>query len=171
MRLKSTAATAATVLASAAALLAPGIASSGAPPERATTQRATVVSITDGDTLRVSTGGREEPVRVLAIDTPEVYPEPECGGPQATRSMERLLQPGDRVRLVRDSTQGNRDVYDRLLRYVQFRGSDIGLTQIRRGWASVYVFDPPAKRVPKYRRAAKRAKRQDRGAWERCGGF
>jgi micrococcal nuclease len=146
--------------------------SSGAEtPTRAGTQRATVASVTDGDTIRVEVGGREEPVRILAIDTPEVYPDAECGGPQATRSLERMLDPGDRVRLVRDATQGNRDIYDRLLRYVHFRGADVGLAQIRRGWASVYVFDPPAKRVPKYRKAAKRAKRQNKGAWKRCGGF
>lgn len=151
-------------------LIAPGSAAERT-PARATAQSAKVVSITDGDTLRVNVGGREEPVRVLAIDTPEVYSDPECGGRQATDSMQRMLEPGDRVRLVRDPTQGNRDVYDRLLRYVQFKGSDVGLAQVRKGWASVYVFDPPARRVPKYRTAAKRAKRQDRGVWKRCGGF
>ena len=47
--------------------------------------------------------------------------------PQAT------LGPGDRVRLIRDRTQDNRDAYDRLLRYVELRGRDIGRRQVRRG--------------------------------------
>jgi hypothetical protein len=55
--------------------------------------------------------------------------------------MKRMLKPGDRIELFRDRSQDNRDRYDRLLRYVELEGRDIGRKQLRRGWASVYVFD------------------------------
>jgi endonuclease YncB( thermonuclease family) len=37
----------------------------------------------------------------------------------------------------------SRDAYDRLLRYVELRGRDIGRKQVRKGWAKPYVFESP----------------------------
>lgn len=84
--------------------------------------------------------------------------------------MTRLLEPGDRVRLVRDPSQDNRDSYDRLLRYVIHDGRDVGRMQLRRGWAAVYVFEEPFDRVGSYRRAQGNARQADRGVWRRCDG-
>lgn len=119
------------------------------------------------------TRGREEFVRFIGIDTPEVYPDVECGGPEATSSMERLLEPGDRVKLVRDRSQGNRDSYGRLLRYVEFEGRDLGRKQVSKGWAGVYVFDfdRPFDRLGPYERAEGQARAGERGAWGNCNGF
>jgi micrococcal nuclease len=133
--------------------------------------KAVVDHVVDGDTIKVALGNREEYVRFIGIDTPEVYETPECGGKQASATMKRWLQPGDRVTLVRDRSQGNRDDYDRLLRYVQFNGHDLGEKQARKGWADVFVYDHPFKRLAPYRRAAKRAKKANRGIWRTCGGF
>jgi endonuclease YncB( thermonuclease family) len=44
------------------------------------TQRARVVSVTDGDTIKVRFKGRRRDVRLIGIDTPEVYGGAECGG-------------------------------------------------------------------------------------------
>ena len=133
-------------------------------------QRARVVAVTDGDTIRVRVGGRERDVRLIGIDTPEVYPDAECGGAQAEASMRQLLSPGDRVRLLSDRSQDSRDVYGRLLRYVERRGNDVGRKQVGRGWAEVYVFETPFTRVGGYRRSSDKAESRDRGAWKRCGG-
>ncbi len=132
---------------------------------------AVVDHVADGDTIQVEIGGREEYVRFIGIDTPEVYGGGECGGTEASTSMKRMLKPGDRVRLVRDRGQDGRDQYGRLLRYVEFEGRDLGREQVRKGWASVYVFDPPFNRVRPYRRAASRARNGNRGVWRECGGF
>ena len=132
--------------------------------------RARVAGITDGDTIDVALKGRRDTVRLIGIDTPEVYGGTECGGAQASASMHRLLQVGDRVRLIRDRSQDNRDRYGRLLRYVELGGRDVGRSQIRRGWASVYVFEYPFARVHSYRRARHKARHADRGVWKRCGG-
>lgn len=131
---------------------------------------AVVDHVADGDTIQVEIGARSEYVRLIGIDTPEVSGRSECGGPRASASMKRMVEPGDRVRLVPDRSQGNRDQYGRLLRYVQFEGRDLGRQQVVRGWASVYVFDRAFKRVESYRRSAKKAKKRNRGIWTECGG-
>jgi micrococcal nuclease len=136
-----------------------------------TRTKAVVDHVADGDTIKVVLGQREEYVRFIGIDTPEVYETPECGGEQASAAMKRMLKPGDRVTLVRDRTQDNRDDYDRLLRYVELRGRDLGLVQAKKGWADVFVFDQPWKRLDAYDRAADRARDANRGVWSLCGGF
>ena len=100
-------------------------------------KKAVVDHVADGDTIAVRIGGREEDIRFIGIDTPEVYFGVECGGPEASASMKRMLKPGDHVNLVRDRTQDNRDYYGRLLRYVELNGRDLGRKQLRKGWAAV----------------------------------
>jgi endonuclease YncB( thermonuclease family) len=133
-------------------------------------QRARVVEVTDGDTIDVEISGREKTIRLLGIDTPEVFFGEECGGAAASRSLARLLEPGDRVRLIGDRSQDNRDAYERLLRYVELRGRDVGRVQIRRGHAAVYVFEDPFKRVRSYERAEGKAEAASAGVWGACGG-
>lgn len=115
---------------------------------------------------------RHYDVRLIGIDTPEKYGGRECGSAGASRSMRRLAGFGLRVLLITDPTQDLYDRYGRLLAYVLRRGSgrDLGRTQIARGWAKVYVFDRPFRRVHRYRRSAHRARNADRGVWGRCGG-
>jgi endonuclease YncB( thermonuclease family) len=135
------------------------------------TQRARVVSVTDGDTIKVAFKGHKHDVRLIGIDTPEVYGGVECGGRGASKSMKRKLDRGDRIKLIKDFSQDRRDRYGRLLRYVERRDRDIGKLQIAQGWAKVYVYNSnPFKRVHKYRRAKRRARAHDRGVWGRCGG-
>jgi endonuclease YncB( thermonuclease family) len=132
--------------------------------------RARVVRVSDGDTLKVRMpDGSEEYVRVLGIDTPEVHEAVECGGPEASAAMRALAPVGSTVVLVRDPTQGDRDRYDRLLRYVLRSGDDVGLAQLRSGLARVFVFrDHPLQRAEAYQRAARRAQEEGRGSWAEC---
>ncbi|GAA5116696.1 hypothetical protein GCM10023339_25960 [Alloalcanivorax gelatiniphagus] len=132
--------------------------------------RARVVRVTDGDTLRVRLpDGREESVRVLGIDTPEVHEGAECGGRDASAAMAALAPVGSAVLLEPDPTQGDRDRYDRLLRYVERRGHDVGKAQVAAGMAQVYVFeDDPFERTDAYRKAARHARRAGTGLWSSC---
>lgn len=131
---------------------------------------ARVVSVTDGDTIAVRYKGRERDVRLIGIDTPEVYFGTECGGAEASASMNELLSPGDKVKLIRDPSQDAVDAYGRLLRYVKRDAMDIGRRQIEEGWAEAYVFESPFKRVEVYRVAEDLADANDRGVWGMCGG-
>ncbi|MDQ1619613.1 MAG: micrococcal nuclease [Actinomycetota bacterium] len=135
-------------------------------------QRATITKVADGDTVNVRLrSGRQARVRLIGIDTPEVYSGIECGGPQASRSLERLLPSGTPVRLVSDPTQDSVDRYGRLLRYVikEAKNADVNRIQVRRGWAAVYVYNHnPFKRVTSYGAAQAEARAHNRGIWGLC---
>lgn len=162
-----------TVAAITALLAAMGPASAPAAAlEPTLRERATVVQVVDGDTVNVRlASGDERPVRLIGIDTPEVYPTRECGGAQASRSLQKLLPAGTAVRLASDPTQDRNDRYGRMLRYVIIVGDgrDVSRVQVRRGWATVYVFrHNPFTRTAAYRRAQAHAGANDRGIWGLC---
>ena len=135
-------------------------------------QYARVTKVVDGDTIDVRLhSGALRRVRMIGIDTPEVYGGTECGGPQASRSLQSRLPAGTRVKLVSDPTQARVDRYDRLLRYVIKRstGRDMNRAQLWQGWARVYVYNRnPFERVTSYRRARDEAKAAPRGLWKVC---
>ena len=135
-------------------------------------QLARVTRVVDGDTVDVRLrSGADRRVRLIGIDTPEVYGGTKCGGPAASRSLKRMLPVGTRVRLVSDPTQARVDRYGRLLRYVVRRsdGKDVDRAQVWCGWARVYVYGgDPFERVRSYRRARSEAKAAPRGIWRSC---
>lgn len=133
--------------------------------------KARIVDVVDGDTVRVRFGGHRRTVRMIGLDTPEVHGGLECGGAEASRSAKKLMPRGTRVTLISDPTQDNKDRYGRLLRYVERKGRDMSQGQIRRGWAKTYVYGHnPFRRVDAYRLAQHRAKAAGLGIWELCGG-
>lgn len=136
---------------------------------------AVVTRDVDGDSLevRLVATGYETEVRVIGIDTPEEYrpnTPVECGARAAARSMRRLADHHS-VTLVTDPSQDRFDRYGRLLAYVEYGGHDLGKAQIRRGWATTYVYDGnPFRRAAAYRRAEAAARADHLGVWRRCGG-
>lgn len=133
-----------------------------------------VIRAVDGDTLDVRlASGEEVDVRLIGIDTPETHRPGtpiECGGPPASRSLHRLAD-GRQVTLVSDPTQDRTDRYGRLLAYVLRGRRDLNRIQVRRGWASVYVYDGVSfQRVRSYKAAAAAARSHHVGVWNRCGG-
>ena len=129
-----------------------------------------VVKVTDGDTLKVRIQGvGVRSVRILGIDTPEVYGGRECGGDAASAHMELLAPVGSRVQLESDPTQADRDRYGRWLRYVTRERLDVGREQIRRGLAVTYVYgNDPFRRTRAYQRTEKVAHNLLRGSWDLC---
>jgi endonuclease YncB( thermonuclease family) len=93
---------------SAAALALPAASNSARPV-------CTVVRVADGDTVTLGNGQR---VRLLQIDTPEVYFGAECYGRAASGWTKRLLPEGTRVRLLAEPATDRVDQYGRLLRYI-----------------------------------------------------
>jgi micrococcal nuclease len=136
---------------------------------------ARVVRVVDGDTIRVLIGGRERYVRLLGIDTPETHRPGvaiECGGPEASRHLSRLLPPGTVVSLAPDPGQDRVDRYGRLLAYVWLPGGRLAEEeQVTAGWATVYVYGGrPVARDAQLRRAMGSARAARRGVWGECGG-
>jgi micrococcal nuclease len=80
------------------------------PPEERVT--ASVISITDGDTLEVRIDGATSDLRMLGINAPELD---ECWGPESTIELAQLIE-GQDVLLV--SGEEDADEFGRLLRYV-----------------------------------------------------
>ena len=150
---------------------------SGSGGTASTTSRKTVIQygrvvrVVDGDTVDVRLKAGKRRVRLLGIDTPEVYGGVECGGPAASAALKRMLPVGVRVRLVSDTTQANKDRYGRLLRYVArtSNGRQVNRAQVYLGNATVYVYNNvPFKRVTSFRAAQAAAKAAPRGIWKRC---
>jgi endonuclease YncB( thermonuclease family) len=134
-------------------------------------QRAVVVDVVDGDTIdvRFRRSGPRVRVRLLGIDTPEVYGGTECWGPAASSATKRMLPVGTHVLLVSDPTQDLKDRYGRILRYVMKHGHDVDRALVARGDARVYVYQHhPFKRVRSYRTAQASAQRAGRGLWGHC---
>ena len=135
-------------------------------------QAGNVTKVVDGDTIKVQLRpGVVRTVRLIGIDTPEVYGGVECGGRKASSSLKTMLPVGSRVRMVSDPTQARTDRYGRALRYVTkaFNGRDMNRAQLAKGWASVYVYaHDPFRRAGSYRDAQRAARNHDRGIWRLC---
>ena len=132
---------------------------------------ARVTRVLDGDTIKVrSRRGRRFTVRLLGIDTPEVFGGRECGGPQASARIKRLAPRRRKVRVTGDYTQPTRDRYGRLLAYVKTSSTQLNLAQLRAGWAKVFVVGRRFLRYESFVGAESRARAARRGVWGRCGG-
>lgn len=81
-----------------------------------TFKAATVTSVTDGDTIKVGIDGTNYTVRLIGVDTPEVYGTAEYFGQEASNFTKNSLAIGSTVYLQRDVSEF--DKYGRLLRYV-----------------------------------------------------
>jgi micrococcal nuclease len=126
--------------------------------------------VVDGDTVDLTSGAR---VRLVQIDTPEVYFTPECYGEQASAVARRVLPAGTAVRLYREPKTDAVDQYGRLLRYV-FRvrdGLNVNVDLVRLGAAAPYFYDYRRGRYAGLIvRLALRARAHHLGLWGRCRG-
>lgn len=127
-----------------------------------------VVGIVDGDTIKVSINGKTETVRLIGVDTPETK-DPrkpvQCYGPQATSRMQHYVQ-SKNVRLESDPSQGDRDKYGRLLRYVHLQdGRNVGYHMILDGAAHEYTYNKPYKYQKLFKEAERIAKQKKVGLW------
>jgi len=132
---------------------------------------ARVVDVVDGDTIDVRRLGSRKlyRVRLLGIDTPEVFGGEECGGEEASRRMGLIAKGIVRVRT--DSSQPRRDRYNRLLAYVSKGRRDLNKRMISLGLAKVYVVGERFSAYTSYKRAQEQARSAGRGSWGRCGGI
>lgn len=131
-----------------------------------------VVHVVDGDTLTVSIRGKNESVRLLGIDTPEsVDPRKpvQCFAKEATNKMKSLVL-GKFVKLVDEPTQGNKDKYSRLLRYVYLPDSKatfVNGEMVKQGYAFSYK-EYPTKMLNKFNNFEKNARENSLGLWGSC---
>ena len=145
--------------------------------EKSSDKYFTVVKVVDGDTFELSDKSK---VRLLGIDTPEVYDsdklerDAETSG-QDIKTIEKLgkiasdyvrgIAEGKRVRLERDTKNDDKDKYGRLLRYVYLEdGTCINAKILKDGYAQVYDRYEITK-IDEFRKLQKEARENKRGLW------
>lgn len=149
-----------------------------APPTTGAVEaNATVEWIVDGDTIDVVVDGRQERVRLIGIDTPEVAhaasgarpaQAAECFGSEAQRFTSGLIPAGTPVRLERDVVA--RDDFGRLLAYV-YRAADgilVNYELARQGYAQPLTIPPNVAFREQIVEAARRAEADQAGLWAAC---
>ena len=127
-----------------------------------------LLRVVDGDTIRVLFEGRDERVRYVGIDTPEIAHRPgeaaEPLGEEAADANRRLLGAGP-LRLVFDVER--RDRYGRLLAYVH--GGDVMLNEalVRAGYAQTLTIPPNIRHAERFAALQREARAAGRGLWHR----
>lgn len=140
---------------------------------------ATVLEVTDGDTIVVRLGGRTERVRLIGIDAPELRDSPrldrevqrsgrtraaiQADGARATDFTRTLL--ADRtVRLELDVEP--RDRYGRLLAWVWLPDASLAnAAVVRAGYARLLTVPPNVRHTAELRAAEREARAAGRGLW------
>ncbi len=127
---------------------------------------ATVISLGDGDTLRVEEGGRKITIRVACIDAPEMAQAPY--GQQARQALQALLPIGSTVTLKVQT----RDRYGRTVAEVFAQnGANAGLTLVQQG--NAFAYRQYLKQCDEwvYLDREKVAERYRLGVWRSAGGI
>jgi micrococcal nuclease len=134
-----------------------GLGFDGAPSAR-------VQRVVDGDTVRLVGLGS---VRLIGINTPEVYGHVDCYGPEASAFAKSVLHPGSEVR-YRVGTEAH-DRYGRLLAYVWLPDGRLFNRMLAEGgYARTLTIAPNDQLAPAFGRATADARRAHRGLWSRC---
>ena len=145
----------------ASAPLASGQAAIAAP---AASYRATVLSVGDGDTLRVQAGGRSITIRLACIDVPETAQSP--WGQQSRAYLMQRLPRGREVSIQPHST----DRYGRTVAEV-ISDLNINLVMVEDGQAYAYRRYLSGCDAREYLDAEFRASRHRYGVWQVDGGI
>ena len=135
------------------------------PPDDA--EPATVVSVTDGDTIRVSReGGLNSAVRLIGINSPETG---ECFVDEAAQVLATLVPEGTVIGMTRDVSEV--DEFGRLLRYLWRDGMFVNEEMVRLGAAIAGRYPPDTSMAETLERAQVEASEAQRGLWdpEACG--
>lgn len=124
-----------------------------------------VSNIVDGDTIDVIINGGSVRIRLIGVDTPEVYGGVECFGREASAATADMLL-GEFVMLEADESQSDKDKYDRLLRYIFTAGGEnVAEKLIRDGFGVEYTYRTDYKYKEAFLRAEAEARESGAGMW------
>ena len=125
---------------------------------------ATVLSIGDGDTIRVRQGGRQRTVRLACIDAPELAQRPD--GERSRAYLRTRLPIGSPVHLMGKTT----DRYGRIVAEV-IGEINLNLALVEDGQAFTYPKYLHQCDAAEYMAAERRASRRRHGVWRVPGGI
>jgi len=102
-------------------------------------QYATVVSVVDGDTIKVMMDNTLYSVRYIGIDTPESTTQIEPFGKEASEKNAALVS-GQEVTMYRDVSET--DQFDRILRFIFVGDTFINYELVKQGYATAFRYEP-----------------------------
>ena len=120
---------------------------------------ATVVSVGDGDTIRVSEGSRRLTIRLACIDAPETSQRP--WGPRSTAFLKQLTPVGSEVTLRVQTT----DRYGRTVAELLNRRGNVNQLMVEAGQAFAYRRYLRQSDSQRYLQLENEAQRQGTGVW------
>lgn len=129
-----------------------------------------LIRVIDGDTIKALVLGKEESIRYIGIDTPEMNfnsdDPPDPWAELATEFNKKLLK--DRDLYIELDIQ-ERDRYKRILAYVYAKDEDTDLMVnaqlLRYGYAMLLTIPPNVKYVKRFKAAQKLAREEELGIW------
>ena len=126
-----------------------------------------LVRTIDGDTIKIIYNGKEQNLRYLLIDTPELNHKQQGKQPfaeEATKRNDELLKSG-KLEIEFDIGE-HEDKYGRLLAYVYIDGQSVQQKLVEEGLARVaYIYPPNTKHLDPYKEAEKKAQQAGIGIW------
>ena len=150
-------------------------------PLRALGEKVELLTVVDGDTIKVRYGGRKESVRLIGIDSPESKKNSKAfkDSARSSRDINAIVAQG---RLARDYVRGlvtkgdevglefdveKRDRYGRLLCYVYLSdGRMLNDLVIRNGYASPMTYAPNVKYRDLFLKSFEYARENRLGLWK-----
>ena len=123
------------------------------------TNAAMVVSVGDGDTIRVSEGSRRLTIRLACIDAPETFQRP--WGPRSTLFLKQLTPVGSEVTLRVQTT----DRYGRTVAELLNRQGNVNQLMVEAGQAFAYRRYLRQCDSQRYLQLENEAQRQGTGVW------
>jgi micrococcal nuclease len=127
-----------------------------------------VSRVIDGDTIEVTKDNIKFTIRLIGVDTPELL-DPrkivECFAKEASDKTKSALTDKD-VYLESDPTQGDKDKYNRLLRYVILLDkTNFNKQLLLEGFAHEYTYNLPYKYQSEFKDAENIARITKKGLW------
>lgn len=125
-----------------------------------------VIRVVDGDTIVLNYGSKQEKLRLIGINTPEIR-HPTKGqerfGREASAYSKKLL--GNRDVKVNFDVQ-KKDRYGRLLGYVYLEdGTFVNAHLVEQGYAQVMTISPNVKYADYFRQLQRKARSEKKGLW------
>lgn len=125
-----------------------------------------LIEVVDGDTMKILLNGKEETIRLLLVDTPEVK-HPRLGeqpfGKEASSFANETLKDGI---FYIEVDVSERDKYGRLLCYLYKNDEMFNELLLENGLARVaYVYPPNTKYVDRFREIQEIARKKEIGIW------
>lgn len=126
-------------------------------------QIAKVVSVIDGDTIKIELNNQKTNLRYIGINAPELGSEEKVLAEQALQFNKELVE-NQTITLYRDTSETDR--FGRLLRYVFVDGVFVNYELIRMGFARQRDYPPDSACKDLFLKAQQEAISMPRGIWK-----